>query len=60
MQESAQGAPVAIRILREQQRLELDWRDGHQSVYEGHRTGYYTWSLLRQRCSCNECMSGPR
>ena len=113
MQEPAQGAPVAIRILREQQRLELDWRDGHQSVYEaiplrwlcpcaycrgeaglpgwldanptlsssqtkleggemvgsyalclfwgdGHRTGYYTWSLLRQRCACTSCMSAPR
>jgi DUF971 family protein len=27
---------------------------------DGHRTGYYTWSLLRQRCSCATCMSAPR
>jgi hypothetical protein len=47
MQESAQGAPVAIRILREQQRLELDWRDGHVSAYEA--------IPLRWLCPCAYC-----
>jgi DUF971 family protein len=113
MAESAQPAPSAIRVLREQQALELDWPDGHRSRYaavalrwicpcaycrgeaglpgwldssptlteqqttltggelvgsyaicifwgDGHRTGYYTWSLLRANCACAECIGQPR
>ena len=109
MTESAHQAPSAIRLLREQQALELDWPDGHQSRFDavalrwlcpcaycrgeaglpgwldanpslteqqttltggelvgsyalcafwgdGHRTGYYTWTLLRKNCSCADCL----
>ena len=103
-------APSALRILREAQRLEIDWGDGHASAYDavalrwlcpcaycrgeaglpgaldanptltprqttleggemvgnyalclfwadGHRTGYYTWPLLRANCPCGPCMA---
>ena len=113
MAENAQPAPRAIRLLREQQALELDWPDGHRSRYaavalrwicpcaycrgeaglqgwldssqtlteqqttltggelvgsyaicifwgDGHRTGYYTWPLLRANCACAECVGQPR
>ncbi|RLT25998.1 MAG: DUF971 domain-containing protein [Chloroflexi bacterium] len=106
-------APAALRILRAEQRLEVDWADGHASTYEatalrwlcpcaycrgeagmpgwldanpsltpqqttlegggmignyavclfwgdGHRTGYYTWPLLRSHCPCAACLEIPR
>lgn len=107
------NSPTALRILREQQRLEVDWADGHQTRYaaealrwlcpcaycrgeaglpgwldanpkltseqttliggemiggyalcafwaDGHRTGYYSFTLLRDRCPCERCLSEVR
>jgi len=31
----SEQSPSAIRIIREGQRLELDWADGHRSDFEG-------------------------
>jgi DUF971 family protein len=110
---TAPSSPRALRILRVEQRLEIDWVDGHASSYDatmlrwlcpcaycrgeagmpgwldthptltlqqttlegggmignyavclfwadGHRTGYYAWSLLRDRCPCPACLAAPR
>ena len=108
----SEPSPSAIRVIREGQRVELDWADGHQSQFDavalrwlcpcaycrgeaglpgwldanpslteqqttftggelvgsyalclfwadGHRTVYYTWSLLRTNCACAACISVP-
>lgn len=112
-QGQSKSSPSAIRILREQQRLEIDWGDGHTSAYEaaalrwlcpcaycrgeaglpgwldanptlskeqttlaggemiggyalclfwgdGHRAGYYSFSLLRGHCPCADCFTAQR
>jgi DUF971 family protein len=103
--------PVRIHLDRAAGTLELEWQDGHQTVYgaiglrwlcpcaycrgeaglpgwldtrptltadqtrledlhlvgsyavaptwgDGHHTGYYPFSLLRERCPCAECSAG--
>ena len=39
-------APVAIRRDGDE-RLSIDWSDGHRSIY--------TWKHLRKNCPCAEC-----
>ncbi|MFM8279043.1 MAG: gamma-butyrobetaine hydroxylase-like domain-containing protein, partial [Candidatus Limnocylindrus sp.] len=39
--------PAALRILRSEQRLEIDWADGHASTYET--------AALRWLCPCAYC-----
>ncbi len=44
--------PLAIRVIKESGRLELDWADGQ-------RTGV-THSALRKHCRCGECVARRR
>ena len=39
---------VSIHADRAAGRLEIAWADGHH-------TGYYTFTMLRDRCPCPDC-----